>query len=226
MNELKRELSKLSGIDFFNPKYRDVFKKYFPDDEDMEEKKLNEMFDDEPELLETKGIEENPQVDEEKVVEPEYDVEDKEDKVEDIKEDIDKAEDEREIDKIEEDKAENDDVRDEKKEEVNEESEEIGKKVDDLKDSYEDELFDAKLELALIRNKVREDKLEPAKDFLKYKLDGLKDLEQVDAILKDYPEWIKRDRNEVKGFGMPVDEIEDNLTEEEKRLKAMGIDPR
>ena len=39
VKELKRELSKLSGLDFFNPKYRDVFKKYFPDetgDEDDE----------------------------------------------------------------------------------------------------------------------------------------------------------------------------------------------
>ena len=43
MNELKRELSKLSGIDFFNPKFRDVFKKYFPDDKDAEEEKLEQM---------------------------------------------------------------------------------------------------------------------------------------------------------------------------------------
>ena len=28
MNELKKELSKLSGVDMFNPKFRDVFKKY------------------------------------------------------------------------------------------------------------------------------------------------------------------------------------------------------
>ena len=37
ISELKRELSKLAGIDFFNPKYRDVFKKYFPDEEDADE---------------------------------------------------------------------------------------------------------------------------------------------------------------------------------------------
>ena len=39
-NELKRELSKLSGVDFFNPKYRELFKKAFPEDKDAEEEKL------------------------------------------------------------------------------------------------------------------------------------------------------------------------------------------
>ena len=42
MNELKRELSKLAGIDFFNPKYRDVFKKYLPDEEDADEEVVDE----------------------------------------------------------------------------------------------------------------------------------------------------------------------------------------
>ena len=35
-NELKRELSKLSGVDFFNPKYRELFKNAIHDDKDAE----------------------------------------------------------------------------------------------------------------------------------------------------------------------------------------------
>ena len=143
MNELKRELSRLTGIDMFNPKFRDVFKKYFPNEEDTEEKiedlrdesvaKADEISKIDAEEKQDNGVEE----------------------VKDVEEDINKAEDEREIDKIEEDKAEDSDKRDEKAEEAKDESEEIGKKVDDLKGKYEDELFDAKLETELVRNNVR-----------------------------------------------------------------------
>lgn len=216
LNELKRELSRVSGIDLFNPKYREIFKKYFPEEKDAEEERAEELLD------ETKGIEPEEKVDEVAEVKDEAE---KDDKAEAVEQDIEKAEDEREIDKIEEEKADSDEKKDEKAEEVNEESEEIGKKVDEEKDDYQDELFDAKLELALVRSGVRDDKLETAKDYLKYRLDG-RDLEKVGDILKDFPEWTKRDRNEPKGFGMAVDEVGDGLTEEEKRLKRMGIDPR
>ena len=233
MTELKRELSKLSGVDFFSPKYREVFKKYFPDEEDAEEKRAEDV-------LETKGVEEQPKAEEVKELEAEskadaqdiaqvdekVEQDEGEDKVKAEEEDIDKAEDEREIDKIEEEKADDSEVKDEKAEEVNEESEEIGEKVDDLKDNYKDELFDAKLENALLRRNVREDKLEPAKDFLKWKLEGEKDLDKVDEILKEYPEWLKREKPEARGFGMSIDEVGDNLTPEERRLKQIGIDPR
>lgn len=222
MNELKKELSKLTGIDMFNPRFREVFKKYFPDEKDAEEERFEAMEDLEDEkVLEDAGKVE-PEVEEEpKEEEP---VEDK--KAEDLEEDIDKAEDEREIDKIEEDKAEEPEVEDEKKEEVNEESEEIGEKVDDLKDNYNDELYDAKLELALIKNKVREDRVEPAKKYIKSVVADASELDKVGDILKEFPEWIKRENHEMHGFGMSVDEDGDGLTEEEKRLKAMGIDPR
>lgn len=250
MNELKRELSRASGVDFFSPKYREIFKKYFPEEEDAEEKRFEEVVGEpleekveEPSVEsveEVKGIEEEPkEVEEEKVEEP---VEDKEEvaepepeekveeapapveaeQVEDKVEDIEKAEDEREIDKIEEEKADNSEKEDEKHEEVNEESKEIGKDVDDLKD----ELFDAKLELELVKGGVREDKLEPAKDYLKYKLNGVEDLAQVKDVLKEFPEWVKRDNHNVGGFGMAVKEIGDNLTAEERRLKQLGIEPR
>lgn len=228
MNELKKELSKLTGIDMFSPRFREVFKKYFPEDRDAEEEKFEAMED----LEEIKAPEVEPEVEEEPAVEdavkeekPEVEPE-VEDKPKEIAEDIEKAEDEREIDKIEEEKAEEPEIADEKKEEVNEESEEIGEKVDELKDNYDDELYDAKLELALIKHNVREDRIEPAKKYIKSEIKDAKDLDKVGDVLKEFPEWIKRENHDMHGFGMSVDESGDGLTEEEKRLKAMGIDPR
>ena len=216
MNELKRELSKLTGIDMFSPKFREVFKKYFPDEKDAEEEKLDDVIPNKTEDSEVKEVE---------------------NKVEDI----DKAEDEREIDKIEEDKADDDDKKDEKKEEVKEESEEIGKDVDEVEektdkpikeiaddvrddetDKLKDELTDTKIELELVKSGVRADKLESAKKYTKYAIDG--DLSKIGEVLKEYPEW--RNIDKPRAIGMSVDETGDGLTEEEKRLKAMGINPR
>lgn len=206
MNELKRELSRATGIDMFNPKFREIFKKYFPNDEDAEEKKLEEQG-----LLEdVKKVDEEPEVKEDE-------------KVEDKLEDIDKAEDEREIDKIEEDKADDGEKEDEKKEEVAEESEEIGKDVDELKDD-KSELLDAKIELELIKNGVRPERLESAKKFAKYEIGSLEELDKVKEMLREYPEWVRGYKPD--DFGMPVDENKNELTEEEKKLKAMGINPR
>lgn len=199
LNELKRELSKLSGVDFFNPKYRDVFKKYFSgneeETEEPEKEKLKEM---------------GKAADEE---------------IKDKTEDIDKAEDEREIDKIEEEKAESPEKRDEKAEEVREESEVIGKDVDELKkDKTGDELLAVKIENELLRGGVREEKLGAAMRLAKSEVGSLEELGKVREILKDYPEWVRGYK--ARGFGMSVDNDTDNLTEEEKRLKQMGIDPR
>lgn len=194
-NELKRELSKLSGVDFFNPKYRELFKKSFPEDKDAEEEKLKK-----------EGM-----IGEEKI--------------KDKTEDIDKAEDEREIDKIERDKAETPEKRDEKAEEVREETHEIGKEVDELKgDKTEDMLLETKIENALLRGGVREEKLGPAMRLAKSEIGGLDELGKVEDILKDFPEWVHGYK--PKGFGMDIDNGSDNLSEEEKRLKQMGINPR
>lgn len=194
-NELKRELSKLSGVDFFNPKYRELFKKAFPEDKDAEEEKLKK-----------EGM-----IGEEKI--------------KDKTEDIDKAEDEREIDKIERDKAETPEKRDEKAEEVREETHEIGKEVDELKgDKTEDMLLETKIENALLRGGVREEKLGPAMRLAKSEIGSLDELGKVEDILKDFPEWVHGYK--PKGFGMDIDNGSDNLTEEEKRLKQMGINPR
>lgn len=194
-NELKRELSKLSGVDFFNPKYRELFKKAFPEDKDAEEEKLKK-----------EGM-----IGEEKI--------------KDKTEDIDKAEDEREIDKIERDKAETPEKRDEKAEEVREETHEIGKEVDELKgDKTEDMLLETKIENALLRGGMREEKLGPAMRLAKSEIGGLDELGKVEDILKDFPEWVHGYK--PKGFGMDIDNGSDNLSEEEKRLKQMGINPR
>lgn len=195
INEFKRELSKLSGVDFFNPKYREVFKKHFPADKDEEDERLKEMGG----------------VDDKEITEKEQD--------------IDKAEDEREIDKIEEEKADTPEKRDEKAEEKREETHEIGEEVDELKDDKtSDELLEAKIENALLRGGVREEKLGAAKRLAKSEITRLEDLDKVKDILKDFPEWVHGYK--AKGFGMDVDEGSDNLTEEEKRLKAMGINPK
>lgn len=195
MNELKRELSRLSGVDFFNPKYRDVFKKYFPGDKDAEEEKVKAMGDA------------------------------AEEEINDKTEDIDKAEDEREIDKIEEEKAENPEKKAEKAEEVEEESHEIGKEVDEFKeDKTDDELLKVKIENELLRGGVREDKLGSALKLARSEVGSLEELGKVREILREYPEWLHGYK--AKGFGMSVDNDTDNLTEEEKRLKQMGINPR
>lgn len=195
-NELKRELSRLSGVDFFNPKYRELFKKYFPGDKDSEDEKLKKT-----------GV-----ADEEKV----------EEKVEDI----DKAEDEREIDKIEREKADTSEKRDEKAEEERGETQEIGKEVDELKgDKTEDMLLETKIENALLRGGVREEKLGHAMRLAKSEIGSLEELGKVEDILKDFPEWV-HGYKPSKGFGMDVDNGSDNLSEEEKRLKQMGINPR
>ncbi len=194
MNEFKRELSKVSGVDFFNPKYRELFKKYFPADKD-----------------EDKRLKEEGGVDEEEITAKE--------------EDIDKAEDEREIDKIEEEKAATSEKRDEKAEEVREESHEIGKEVDELKeDKTSDELLKAKIENALLRGGVREEKLSAAMRLARSEIKNIEDLDKVNDILKEFPEWVRGYK--ANGFGMDVDNGSDGLTEEEKRLKAMGINPR
>lgn len=232
LTELKRELSQLSGEDMFKPKYRDVFKRFAGDDlTDAEVEKMEEMGipeDEQPaEVVEAKdeAMEAKEEAADEKA--DEMVAEDKAPEAEQItdkEEDINKAEDEREIDKIEETKAEQDDETekaDEKAEEVKEESEEIGKSVDEFKDDkMADELLDTKIELALVRGGVRDDKLEAAKRMAKYEIKDLDELDKVKELLDMYPEWLKT--YNTQKFGMPVDEGGYGLTAEEKRLKELG----
>lgn len=213
VKELKRELSRLTGLDFFNPKYREVFRKYFPDEE--------EKADGEDAVKED-TVEAEADNSREDVKAEDYDG--MTDKLREKEEDVEKAEDEREIDKIERDKAEDPEKKDEKSEEIAEESEEIGKDVDDLKgDKAYVELLEARIENELLRGGVREDKLPHAMRLAKSEIGSMEELHKVKDILRDFPEWVRVGK--PAGFGMEVDG-EDGLTAEERRLKAMGIDPK
>lgn len=197
INELKRELSKTSGVDFFNPKYRDIFKKYFPDEKDAEEERLKDI-----------GIaeEETPKEAETKVENPIAEVKG----IEDAPEQTEGATEETTNEEVEEETTE-----EEQPEEVENETAE---------EEVDEDLLDAKIELALLRGGIRDEKIEPAKKLLKYEVKNLNDLGKVKDLMREYPEWSKG--NDKKGFGMSVDEQGDGLTEEQKRLKQMGIDPK
>lgn len=216
VKDLKKELSKLSGVDFFNPKYRDVFKKYFPDEEDAKS---------------SEDVEENVEAVENEEVEPPV--------VEDIKEN-----EEVEAEEVVEDTTEENAVEEAVEEEVEEvvdTNEEVAEDSENQPESLEEtaveniesvetddnvraELLDAKIELELIKSGVKPERLNSAKKFAKYEITSLEELDKIQDMIAEYPEWVAGER--VESFGMPVDENSDNLTEEEKRLKEMGIDPK
>ena len=210
IKEFKKELSKLSGVDFFNPKFRDVFKKYFPDsDEDIntnEEDRLKEVIGEETyndlqeeensqEVVEniTEETEEDTSSNEEESLEAENEEIAEEDKPEEVKEDEDKTI--------------------ELEEEQNNSTE---------SDSTKEEL----LELELVKAGVREDRLEPAKRLFISEVKNLGDLDKLKELIKEYPEFLKSNKADTKPFGMPITDNSDVLTAEEKRLKAIGINPR
>lgn len=214
IKEFKKELSKLSGVDFFNPKFRDVFKKYFPDsDEDIntnEEDRLKEVIGEEAynnlqeeensqEVVEnvTEEPEEEPSSNEEESLEAENEEIAEEDKPEEVKEDEDKT------------------VELEEEQNTSTES-----------DSTKEELLETKVELELVKAGVREDRLEPAKRLFISEVKNLGDLDKLKELIKEYPEFLKSNKADTKPFGMPITDNSDVLTAEEKRLKAIGINPR
>ena len=226
IKELKKELSALSGIDFFNPKYREVFKRYFPNDNEevnMEEERLNEMVE-EPVVETPEVVEETNEVVEEKAEEI---VEDKADEVEQPTEEV--AESVAEAEAVEEvaeqTNEENTEATEEVKEELSEDIEVAEEKAEEKIDDHA-ELIDAKVELELVKAGVREDRLEPAKRLLMVEIKKLEDIDKVKEMIKQYPEWLHREKTVAKPIGMTMDNLGDGLTEEEKKLKQMGIDPR
>lgn len=197
VKELKRELSRLSGVDFFNPKYREAFKKFFPDDadeakEEAEDEAAETNAEEVKGFEETKGkIEENEQ--DAEVSERESDGNDEEDVEQEFEE---------------EDEYDSDDSE--------EKSERHGI------DPYA-ELLEARIENELLRGGVREDRLEHAMRLAKSEICCIEELHKVKDILNDFPEWVRAEK--PKGYGMEVDP-HDGLTAEERRLKEMGIDPK
>lgn len=219
VKELKKELSKLSGVDFFNPKYRDVFKKYFPDDtteaevnnaEEEVKESMNEVVADE---VATEQVED---IANEEVTEDE--------KSEEVAEDV--AE---QTEEIAHEKEQNDETMETKSEAEasteDVETKEPEQKAEDVKDTSK-ELLETKVELELVKAGVREDRLESAKKLFMSEISSLNDLDKLKELIKQYPEWIKKDKSNAKPFGMPLTDMGDGLTEEEKRLKELGIDPK
>ena len=246
VKELKRELSKLSGVNFFNPKFRDVFQKYFPDDasnaEDsgLEEERLKQVIgEDSVEALlqtgkeETPAPEETPEEDGKGACEPETEEDEAEAEPEAEEEEPDEESPEAQAEEV----AADEDFGEEATRDVSEEPAEgltraqAETKAQDAAsggtpDTIGRELLETKLELELIKAQVREDRLEAAKRLLLPEIRGIEDLARVRALIGEYPEWIRKDRAEAQPFGIPVDAVGDGLTAEERRLKEMGIDPK
>ena len=219
IKELKKELSALSGIDFFNPKYREVFKRYFPNDNEevtAEEERLNEMAE-EPVVEANEVVEEKA----EEIVEDK--TEEVEQPAEEVTEEVAEAEAVEEV--AEETNEENAEATEEVKEELSEDIQVAEEKAEEKIDDHK-ELIDAKVELELVKAGVREDRLEPAKRLLMAEIKKMEDVDNVKEWIKQYPEWIKTEKPVAKAIGMTLDNAGDGLTEEEKKLKQMGIDPR
>lgn len=197
VKELKRELSRLSGVDFFNPKYREAFKKFFPDDAD-EAKEEAEDEAAETNAEEVKGFEETKG----KIEENEQDAE---------------------VSERESDGNDEDDVDQESEEEDEYDSEDSEEKSERHGIDPYAELLEARIENELLRGGVREDRLEHAMRLAKSEICCIEELHKVKDILNDFPEWVRAEK--PKGYGMEVDP-HDGLTAEERRLKEMGIDPK
>lgn len=222
--ELKKELSKLSGVDFFNPKYRDVFKKYFPNDESTDVENTNE----EERLKEVIGEDSYEELTEETSNESEN-IDETNADVDDNSSDTEENEDVSNIEqnKVEENEETNfsDGSSTADKVESGSEKDE-GSKDTETNEDKDKELLETKVELELVKAGVRDDRLESARKLFMDDIKSLNDLDKLKDLIKQYPEWLKDKKNTARPFGMPLDNTDDGLTAEEKRLKAMGINPR
>lgn len=88
------------------------------------------------------------------------------------------------------------------------------------------ELLETKIELALIKLGIREDRIEAAKRLFKTEIHSIEDLDKLKELVKEFPEWQKQKREQGAGFGANLKENGNSLSEEEKKLKSMGIDPK
>ena len=255
VKELKRELSRVSGIDFFSPKYRAVFKKFTEDDkapetdeaentkavdavtdtavvtkadeviEDIAENRADDRDGETPDYTETDK-------DETELTEVIKDNKEADDGVQEVKaETDDTSESAAEETRLEEIVGESSGAA----EEVTETAEETAESEPEVNTEEEaaqpaaeigDELLTVKLELELVRAGIREDRLETAKRLFmpEFKSSG-GNVQQIRELISQYPEWIGK-QGGAQGFGMPLGDKADALTNEEKALKRMGIDPR
>lgn len=241
INDLKRELSKLSGVDFFNPKYRDVFKKYLGEEQEgnAEVNRAEELGiidkEEAKELQEEMGTADDNQEEQAETTTEEVekiDEEPAEDKGEEVEQKTEEVESEP---MTEEDKGEETTESETTEEEPATESEPMEQaesveveQAPTMSESSNNELLDAKIELGLVRAGVRDDKIHPAMILAKEEIKSMDDLGKIKEIVKQFPEWMQpKEKPAVRGFGMEVDESGDGLTEEEKRFKELyGQDPR
>lgn len=224
IKEFKKELSRLAGIDFFNPKFRDIFKRYLPDDADKEEETTAE----EERLREVVGEEQVENIEKELASEN-LNESAEEENTEDVQNTDEEAKTEENVDETVQDEESADDKENAESDGDNSTDESLNAEPAseaEPKQEANQELVDTKVELELVKAGVREDRLEPAKRLILSEIHGLEDLDKVKEMIKQFPEWIKENAVNTKPFGMPVGEGGGDLTEEEKRLKAMGIDPR
>lgn len=224
IKEFKKELSRLAGIDFFNPKFRDIFKRYLPDDADKEEETTAE----EERLKEVVGDEQVEDIEKELASENSNESAEEEN-TEDIQNTDEEAKTEENVDETVQDEESADDKENDEPDGDNSTDESLNAEPAseaEPKQEANQELVDTKVELELVKAGVREDRLEPAKRLILSEIHGLDDLDKVKEMIKQFPEWLKESAVNTRPFGMPVGEGGGDLTEEEKRLKAMGIDPR
>ena len=87
------------------------------------------------------------------------------------------------------------------------------------------QLLETKLELELVRAGVREDRLEVAKRLFLPELQQGMSIEDLRIKIAAFPEWLAK-AGGVQGFGMPLGDNTSALTNEEKRLKQLGVDPK
>ena len=115
---------------------------------------------------------------------------------------------------VEDDPVENDPVEDDPVED------------DPVENDPVEELLETKIELALIKLGIREDRIEAAKRLFKTEIHSIEDLDKLKELVKEFPEWQKQKREQGAGFGANLKETGNSLSEEEKKLKSMGIDPK
>lgn len=227
--EFKRELGKIAGIDFFNPKFRDVFKRHLASTRNID-------TEEEIEREEVKA-EDNHETHNAPAVEIEVDVESGE---EESKVEIETEEEEgSETSETEILKESKEDSAEEKalKALLGEEYEvSVGpqsQKVEEIEIATEaesvpainlaDQLQETKLELELVKAGVREERLDLARRLLLPEIKTGTSIEEIRGKIP--PEWIGK-KGGAQGFGMPLGDKMVPLTAEEKALRKMGIDPR
>lgn len=213
VKEFKKELSKICGIDFFGPKFRDLFKRYFPNEE---EKAVDEEPKDEESPVD--AIEEKAPV-EEVVEEPTMEDAEEDSKDEEKDKEEVPAEEQAEEAKEEPVAADEDGEKEAKEPEVIEPTVE-------KEESLTKELLEAKIELELVKAGVRADRLKAAMKLLMGEIKSLDEISKVKELIKEYPEWLNSGKADAQPIGMSLDDSGDGLTAEERKLKAMGIDPK